>query len=409
MGKRKAQDSIKQNDKATEPLTPVSPNVPPNEDDEKKKSPNAWSSPGKVAFDFRSDTITTPNASMLAAIQNTTLGDDVFHGDNTTNEFQKYMAERTTHEDALFVLSGTMGNQLALRAHLTQIPHAVLCDKRAHILTSEAGGVASLSQAMVNGVTPSNGIYLTLEDIEKNVVLGDELHGCPTKVVSLENTLGGTIMPLSEVKKISKFAKEHDIKLHLDGARLWNAVVEGAGSLAEYCAEFDSVSLCFSKGLGAPVGSILVGKKDFIKRARWIRKSIGGGLRQVGVLTAAARVAVEETFGKDPNGQDGLLKRSHLIAKDLADFWVNLGGTLKLPTETNMVWLDFDKDEINADAWSSRGKEKGLILWAGRLVVHYQVNDEAVKVLKELMTEVLENKGSAPAKKRKVGEKDYGT
>src|SRR6187402_826542 len=201
---------------------------------------------------------------MLAAIQNTTLLDDVFQEDPTTNSLESHMASLTQHEAALFVLSGTMGNQLALRTHLTQPPHSVLCDYRAHILQWEAGGVATLSGALVKGVVPKNGVYLTLEDIEKNVILGDEIHTCPTRVISLENTLGGTIMPLSEVRKISAFAKEHDIRLHLDGARIWEAVVAGAGSLTDYTKEFDSVSLCFSKGLGAPVGSILVGKAKFI-------------------------------------------------------------------------------------------------------------------------------------------------
>src|SRR3954454_8325869 len=129
---------------------------------------------------------------MLHAIQNTTLQDDVFREDKTTNDLEAHLATLTTHESALFVLSGTMGNQLAIRSHLTQIPHSVLCDYRAHVLEYEAGGIASLSQALVKGVVPENGIYLTLEDIEKNVVLGDEIHGCPTKVISLENTLGGT-------------------------------------------------------------------------------------------------------------------------------------------------------------------------------------------------------------------------
>lgn len=172
---------------------------------------------------------------MLRAIQATTLMDDVFCEDTTTTSLEAYIATRTHHEAGLFVLSGTMGNQIAIRTHLTQIPHSVLCDHRSHIIAYEAGGAASLSQAMVSGVVPSNGVYLTLEDIEKSVVLSDDVHGCPTKLISLENTLGGTIMPLEEVKKISAFAKEHDIKIHLDGARIWNAVVGGGGSLSDYC------------------------------------------------------------------------------------------------------------------------------------------------------------------------------
>lgn len=347
---------------------------------------------------------------MLAAIQNTTLQDDVFQEDKTTNDLQTYVASRTSHEAGLFVLSGTMGNQLAIRTHLTQIPHSVLCDYRAHIIAYEAGGVASLSQAMVSGVVPSNGVYLTLEDIQKNVVLSDDIHGCPTKVISLENTLGGTIMPLSEVKRISAFAREHGIKIHLDGARIWNAVAAGAGSLSDYCKEFDSVSLCFSKGLGAPVGSMLVGKKDFITHARWIRKSIGGGLRQIGVITAAARVAVDETFGKGPNGEDGLLKKSHATAKKIATAWTKLGGKLTKPTETNMVWLDLEDAGSSNAEFKELGLAKGLKTISGRLVVHYQINDEAVTKLEEVMKEIVRKKGTdgTSNKRQRIGERTYG-
>jgi threonine aldolase len=348
---------------------------------------------------------------MLRAIQSCTLLDDVFGEDPTTISLEDHLATLTSHESALFVLSGTMGNQLALRSHLTQPPHSVLCDYRAHILEWEAGGVASLCGALVKGVVPSNGVYLTLEDVMKNVVLGDEIHGCPTKVISLENTLGGTIMPLEEVKKISAFAKEHDIKLHLDGARIWEAVVAGAGSLPDFTTLFDSASLCFSKGLGAPVGSILVGKKDFIKRARWVRKSIGGGMRQPGVVTAAARIAVDETFGKGPNGEGGLLKQSHVTAKGIARIWTGMGGKLDKPTETNMVWFNLDDVGMSGDEFAALGKEHGLRFLGGRLVVHYQISGEAVAKLEKLMKEVMSRtatNGHAD-KKRKVGEKAYGT
>jgi threonine aldolase len=369
---------------------------------------NAWSGPGTAAFDFRSDVVTTPTPSMLQAIQNTTLLDDVFMEDPTTNELETFMAELTQHEAALFVLSGTMGNQLALRSHLTQPPHSVLCDYRAHILRWEAGGVANLCGALVYGIEPKNKVYLTLEDIQKNVILDDDVHNCPTKVISLENTLGGTVMPLSEVQKISAFAKEHDIRLHLDGARIWEAVVAGAGSLPDYTSCFDSVSLCFSKGLGAPVGSILVGTKKFIKHARWVRKSIGGGLRQPGIVTAAARVAVEETFGKGPNGEGGLLKNSHVSAKKIASLWQDLGGKLDKPTETNMVWFDLEAAGISAQRFVELGKSRGLRLLGGRLVVHYQISDDAIERLTEVMKEAL--KGDAvETGEAKIGHKAYGT
>ncbi|CZR53875.1 probable threonine aldolase [Phialocephala subalpina] len=374
-----------------------------------QKQQNAWSGPGPAAFDFRSDVVTTPTPSMLSAVQNTTLLDDVFMEDPTTISLESHMATLTSHEASLFVLSGTMGNQLAIRSHLTQPPHSILCDYRAHILEWEAGGVATLSGALVKGVVPSNGVYLTLEDVRKNVVIGDEIHGAPTRVISLENTLGGTIMPLEEVRKIAAFAREHEIKMHLDGARLWEAVVAGAGSLPDYTKEFDSVSLCFSKGLGAPVGSILVGSKKFIKQARWVRKSIGGGLRQPGVVTAAARVAVDETFGKDLNGQAGLLKQSHITARRIAKIWTDMGGKLDKPTETNMVWFDLDDVGLSGDEFAELGKKHGLRLLGGRLVVHYQISDEAVNRLEVVMKEAMAKKGTNGSVGKKVGEKAYGT
>lgn len=238
--------------------------------------------------------------------------------------------------------------------------------------------MASLSGAMVQGVVPANGRYLTVSDIVKNAVISDDVHACPTRVISLENTLGGVITPIEEIRKISEFAKENHIKLHLDGARIWEAVSAGAGSLPDFTSLFDSASLCFSKGLGAPVGSILVGKKEFIKHARWMRKSIGGGLRQSGVLTAAARVAVDETFGTGPNGEGGVLKKSHETARRLADLWTSLGGKLASDTETNMVWLDLDSAGLTSDEFIALGKKHGLRLGGGRLVVHYQIAEEAV-------------------------------
>lgn len=344
---------------------------------------------------------------MLAAIQGTTLLDDVFMEDPTTNDLEAYMASITKQEAALFVLSGTMGNLVALRSHLTQPPYSVLCDDRAHILQWEAGGVAALSGALVRGVKPSNGVYLTLEDIQQNAMLSDDVHACPTRVISLENTLDGTIMPLVEVQRISAFTKEHGIKLHLDGARIWEAVVAGAGSLPDYTSCFDSVTLCFSKGLGAPVGSILVGSKSFIKHARWIRKSVGGGLRQPGVVTAAARVAVEETFGRGPNGEGGLLKRSHATAKKIVAIWEDLGGRLGRPTETNMVWLDLESLGVAEEEFNKLGKERGLRLSGARLVVHYQISDEAVSKLEEVMKATIGLRGSSGHGEGRVGKSIY--
>lgn len=345
---------------------------------------NAWGSPSNpAAFDLRSDVHTTPTASMLAAIQKCSLLDDVSLEDPTTMDLERFIADLTGKEDALFVLSGTMGNQVALRSHLLAPPQAIVVDRRGHIMQYEAGGVASLSQALVQPIDPKNNRYMTLEEIQEHAVISDDVHACPTKVIELENTLNGTIMPLSEVRRISRWAHENGIIVHLDGARLWEAVAAGAGTLKEFCAEVDSVSLCFSKGLGAPIGSILVGTKAFIKRSRWIRKSIGGGLRQAGVVAAPARVAVQETF------LGGKLVESHKRAQHIASIWEQLGGKLKYPVETNMVWLDIESHGIAINDFIEIGEKYGLRTGGGRLVVHYQIGEEAVQGLEKLFREVL--------------------
>lgn len=350
------------------------------------KNPNAWSTPGPAAFDFRSDVVTTPTTRMLQAIASTTLLDDVFQSDPTTNELERFIAELTGKPAALLVLSGTMGNQVALRAALQAPPHSIVADHRSHIYEWEAGGVATLCGAMTREVLPSNGRYITLEDVQKKCDLRDDIHGCPTKVVSLENTLAGIVMPLEECRRVAEWCRGKDIWVHCDGARLWEAVAAGAGTLKEYCACFDSVSLCFSKGLGAPIGSVIVGSEGFREKARWIRKSIGGGLRQAGVVTAAARVAVEDTFF------GGKLSACHDRARKIAGLWESYGGKTTNPVETNMVWFDLDAAGMGAEKFIEMGEKVGLRLMGGRLVVHYQIGDEAVARLKTLMEAIFEGK-----------------
>jgi threonine aldolase len=355
-----------------------------------QKKFNAWQQPGPAAYDFRSDVMTTPTASMLDAISNTTLQDDVFVEDTTTNDLEAHVAALAGHEAALLVMSGTMGNQVALRTHLTQPPHSVLADIRGHIVNYEAGGVSSISNAMVIPVHPSNNHHLTLEDIKKHTILSDDVHACTTRVISLENTLDGVIMPLDEVRRIASFAREHSIKLHLDGARLWEAVAADAGTLSEYATLFDSVSLCLSKGLGAPIGSVIVGSKPFIAHARRIRKMFGGGTRQAGVISAAARVAVDETFGRGPQGIGGKLRESHARARAIEATWVKKGGVLAKPVETNMVWLDIEHEGFSQKDFAQVAAAHGLKAFGGRLVVHYQISDDAVRRLEAVMDEVLE-------------------
>ncbi|KAG2001872.1 hypothetical protein GB937_009895 [Aspergillus fischeri] len=353
------------------------------------QEPNLWQGHGDAEFDLRSDTITKPTLRMLEAIAKCTLSDDVFQEDKTTNSLQEYIAQRTGHEAGLLVMSGTMGNQVAIRSHLSDPPYSVLCDHRAHILQSEAGGVSAWTGATVNGIMPKNGQYITLEEIQKHVVLGNNIHRCPTKLISLENTLYGMVMPLAETKRIVNWAHAQGIKVHLDGARLWDAVVTGAGGLSEYASLFDSVSLCFSKGLGAPIGSIIVGSQEFIDKARWFRKSIGGGIRQAGIISAAARFAVDEVFGLDACGTSGKLKEVHTKASRVATMWTKRGGRLLYPVQTNMVWIDIDSAGLQPSDLARIGKRKGLRLGEKRIVMHYQTSDETLCRLEEVFQEAL--------------------
>jgi threonine aldolase len=328
--------------------------------------------------------MTTPTPAMLAAIASCSLYDDVFEEDTTTASLEAHCAELLGKEAGLLVLSGTMGNQLALRSLLTQPPHGVVCDHRSHIVRYEAGGVCSLTGAMVTPVVPGNGMHLTLEDVQDHAKTDDDVHTCPTRVISLENTLNGTVLPLTEAQRISAWAREHGIKMHCDGARLWEVAASGAGSLQEYGACFDTLTLCFSKGLGAPIGSVLVGTKELIKRARWVRKSIGGGLRQAGVVSAAARVAVDETFGKGPNGEGGLLRHTHGLAKQVEKLWTDLGGKVLFNVQTNMCWVDLKASGIDEARFEEIGRDEGLRLMGGRMVCHYQIWQNREQVMPRL-------------------------
>ena len=309
---------------------------------------------------------------MLQAISSATHGDDGYSDDQTTIALEQHVAALTGKQAGLFVASGTMGNQVSLRSLEAQTPYSILCDSRSHILTAEAGGVAVLCGALTTGIVPSNGVYLTVEDVKKHVVISNNVHSCPTKIISLENTLSGTIMPLEEVRKISAFAKKYGIKMHLDGARLWEAAAAGAGSLAEYAQCFDSLTMCFTKGLGAPFGSIILGSKEFVAQSRWVRQMIGGGMRQCGIMAAAAQIAVEEQFGKGPNGEGGKLRALHLKATDIARSWVEKGGQLAQPVETNMVWLSLPAANISKREFVRLAQDAGVRLNGGRIVVHYR-------------------------------------
>ncbi|BEI83495.1 hypothetical protein CcaverHIS002_0400990 [Cutaneotrichosporon cavernicola] len=343
----------------------------------------------KTSRDFRSDTLTMPTDAQLRAAQTATRGDDVYREDGDVAALEARLASLSGMEACLFAPSGTMTNQLAIRSHLVQPPHAVLLDQRAHVHQYEAGGMALFSQATSHTVVPQ-GDHLTLEEVEGALQLGTDIHRAPTRLVCLENTLGGVVFPQSEIIKISTLVKSHGIPLHLDGARLWNVAsleVEkrGLGSgdedlrsvLTELLAPFDSASLCLSKGLGAPVGSVLVGPKTLIDRARWFRKAFGGGWRQAGGLAAMADHAVTHHFPR--------LAGTHALARKLADGLEAAGYGLVAPAHTNMVFFDPPNGVTVDDLVTALAAlPDPITIMGNRCVVHHQTSAEAVDTFVEV-------------------------
>ncbi|KAJ8329828.1 Threonine aldolase [Batrachochytrium dendrobatidis] len=337
--------------------------------------------------DLRSDTVTKPCPEMLKAMMLAPVGDDVYSEDPTVNLLEQTVAELSGKEAALFCTSGTLSNQIAIRTHLLQPPYSILCDSRAHIFKYEASGVNFHCGAAVIPVTPATSTgHLVAAEVEKHLVLSDDVHYAPTQLICLENTLNGSIFPQSDIESISMLAKTHSIPLHLDGARLWNASAETGISIKNLCKPFDSVSLCFSKGLGAPVGSVLVGSKQHIKKARHLRKLYGGGWRQAGILAGACMFALEHNWPK--------MKQVHDNAKYFCTKLLNLGFKLESPTETNMIWLDTKPLGMSADDVSQVLEKHNIKTFGGsgsamRMVLHHQVpRDELEKIVDILKTHI---------------------
>lgn len=313
----------------------------------------------KHAFiDLRSDTATKPTPGMRAAMAGAEVGDDVFGEDPTINRLQERVASFLGKEAALFVPSGTMSNQICIRAH-TQPGDEILCDTTCHIYTWEAGGPAALSGVTCRTIEGEHGI-LDLGQLEDKIRPAND-HYVRTRLISLENTHnrgGGRVHPLESIQSIGDWARRNGLLMHLDGARLWNAIVATGIPATTWAKPFDSVSICFSKGMGAPVGSALAGGKDFISRARRIRKLFGGGMRQGGVLAAAALYAMDnhlERLAEDHNN-------AQIIAESIAD---TPGLTLDSPpVETNLVWFRADRDLGTASEIAARLKEKGVLIAA---------------------------------------------
>ncbi|KAL0950878.1 hypothetical protein HGRIS_007637 [Hohenbuehelia grisea] len=342
----------------------------------------------EIGRTFISDTITVPTIEMYAYAVQSTLGDDVYF-EPSTAAFEAHVAKILGKEAAVFVPSGSASNQIALRSHLLQPPHSVLCDHRSHIIKYEAGGAAYHSQAATIPVVPANGHHLTISDVKEHVIITSDVHFAPTKVIALENTLNGTIIPQEDIIAISEYARSEDIKMHLDGARLWHVAAETGIPLKELCAPFDSVSVCFSKGLGAPIGSCLAGSKDLITRARKFRKLFGGAMRQTGILAASAAYALTYNFP--------LLPKVHALAKKLENGLEEIGARILSRAETCMIFYDPSPLGLDYEEIGQRGSElpKPLVLSGSRLVLHIQTSEEAVNDFLALIRQLAEEKKKA--------------
>ncbi|WWC86163.1 uncharacterized protein L201_001036 [Kwoniella dendrophila CBS 6074] len=357
----------------------------------------------KKSRDFRSDTLTLPTDAQLLYSLKATRGDSVYEEDPATIALEERVAKLTGKEAAMFAVSGTMTNQLAIRTHMKQPPHSIITDYRAHVHKMEAGGIAMFSQATTHQIFPENGLHLTAQDIEPHLQLGTNIHIAPTKLICLENTLSGMIFPQDEIVKIGKLSKKHDIQLHLDGARIWNVAADQIEKqnlnpeneddrqtvLTELLEPFDTASLCLSKGLGAPIGSILVGPKEFIEKAKWFKKAFGGGIRQSGNIAASSDYALTYHFPR--------LSQTHQLAKKLEKGLRELGVGIGAPVDTNMVFFQPDKIGLSLDSVSERlaSLPKPIIVGRERVVVHHQITPEAIedfiKCVKEMKDELKSN------------------
>jgi len=309
-------------------------------------------------IDLRSDTVTKPTAGMRAAMQSAAVGDDVFGEDPTVNALEAKVAKMLGKEAALFVSSGTMSNQICVKAH-TQPGDELICDSNCHIYNYEVGGAAVLSGVTCRPVEGDCGI-LDVSQLEGTIKPVND-HLVRTRLVCLENTHnrgGGRVYPLEKIQAISTWAHSNDLIMHMDGARLWNAIVATGISGKEWCAPFDTVSVCFSKGLGAPVGSALVGSHEFVTRCRKIRKLFGGGTRQAGIIAAGALFAVENHIERMAEDH----RNAQVIAQAIGD---TQGLTLTPPeVETNLIWFRVDGELGTAKELAAKLKEKGILVHA---------------------------------------------
>uniref|UniRef100_A0A7V3E6U9 Aminotransferase class I/II-fold pyridoxal phosphate-dependent enzyme n=1 Tax=Ignavibacterium album TaxID=591197 RepID=A0A7V3E6U9_9BACT len=337
-------------------------------------------------IDLRSDTVTKPSQEMRKAMYEAEVGDDVFKEDPTVNRLEAYAAELLGKEAALFVTSGVMGNQICLNV-LTNPGDEVICERDAHIFNYESASPAKLSGIQLLPVEGKDGV-ITAEQVEPLIRPSSAYYMPRTKVIEVENThnrASGAIWPLEKIIDLKNLAKKYNLFYHLDGARIWNASVATGISVKEYASHFDTVSCCLSKGLGAPVGSIIAGTKEFIKEAYKIRKSWGGGMRQAGILAAAGLYALQNNIER--------LKEDHEKAKYLAqrisenpNLEINLDAV-----QTNIIL--FKPLKLSVEEGIKRCKDEGLLLSVGKIdliraVTHLDVSFDEVRKAADIIDSV---------------------
>ncbi len=328
-----------------------------------------------MIVDLRSDTVTKPSHEMLNFMFRAEVGDDVYGEDPSINELEELLAGMFGKEAGLYVPSGIMSNQLAIKVH-TVPGDEVICHRLAHIYNYEGGGIAFHSGASVRLIEGNNGIF-TAKDVLANIN-PDDPHFPRTSLVSIENTVnkgGGKIFPLDTIRELSAVCKENNLKFHVDGARLFNALVETGESPAEHAQYFDSISICLSKGLGAPVGSVLLGDKDFIHKARHFRRMFGGGMRQAGFMAAAGIYALKNNINR--------LKEDNKNARILAEAVKKISFVKEVyPTETNILIFKVDEKVGEQKVLKALAEKKIKASAFGknlvRMVTHLDVTTEMI-------------------------------
>lgn len=345
---------------------------------------------GGFLIDLRSDTVTRPSPEMRKAMYEAEVGDDVFKEDPTVNKLEEYAAELLGKEAALFVPSGVMGNQICLNV-LTNPGDEVICEKDSHIFNYESGSPAALSGIQLHPIDGKLGVF-TADQVEP-IIRPESAYYMPrTKVIEVENThvrAGGTIWLIENILALKKIVEKYNLSYHLDGARIWNASVATGISVKEYASHFDSISCCLSKGLGAPVGSLIGGTKEFIKEAYRVRKAWGGGMRQVGILASAGLYALKNNIPR--------LAEDHANAKYLAEKISELKNVdINLfSVQTNIV--TFRPTEVSPENVIEKCEEEGLLISTGKIgwlraVTHLDVNREQIQKAVEIIGRIIEKR-----------------